>query len=345
MKALERLEERALMTFSTLGYSLPDLTISGEAGPRAAWGSTLDVTASLQNIGASSTTEPVSQLPVTQPQATGSLYNSTSSADVPASSVEVVLTPSAHSLRGAVKLGTFMAPALSQNNLEVLQEAFNLPNRPAGFPAHAGRFYVRLIANSTHTIQESTYANNISRPIAVQLTPVGLPELRVASLAIPSNLQPGDTIYPVISIENLGTAPTDLQGPVTVDLVASVTPTFTLGSSIVASYSVSNIPPVSQAPTRGNYKTFASQNLFPPANVVTILGQAVTLPTSPGTYYLGVVIDPAQQLKQISRPRNPFEAFHVIGPAVNNLPPTGIISNATTSQFPTPPSGGTVGIQ
>ena len=345
MNALERLEERALMTFSTLGYSLPDLTISGEAGPRAAWGGTLDVTVFLQNIGASSTTEPVSQLPVTQQQATGSLYNSTSSADVPASSVEVILSPSAHSFRNAIKLGTFMAPSLSQNNLEVLQEAFNLPNRPAGFPVHGGRFYVRFVANSNDAIQESSYANNVSKPIPVRVTPVGLPELRVANLSIPSNVQPGDTIFPVISIENLGTAPTDLQGPVTVDLVASVTPTFTLGSSIVASYSVSNIPPVSQAPTRGNYKTFASQNLSPPDNVVSIQGNAVTLPTTPGTYYLGVVIDPAHQIKQLKRPHNPFEAFQVVGPAVSHLPATGIGSNATTSQFPSPPTGGTVGTQ
>ena len=43
VSALESLEKRTLLSFSTLGYSLPDLTITGEAGPRAAWGGTIDV--------------------------------------------------------------------------------------------------------------------------------------------------------------------------------------------------------------------------------------------------------------------------------------------------------------
>ena len=43
VSALESLETRTLLAFSTLGYSLPDLAISGEAGPRAAWGGTIDV--------------------------------------------------------------------------------------------------------------------------------------------------------------------------------------------------------------------------------------------------------------------------------------------------------------
>ena len=59
LTALEVLEERTLLSFSNLGYSLPDLRISGEAGPRAAWGGSLVVSAYLQNIGASTTTEPI----------------------------------------------------------------------------------------------------------------------------------------------------------------------------------------------------------------------------------------------------------------------------------------------
>ncbi len=66
VSALESLEKRTLLSFSTLGYSLPDLTITGEAGPRASWGGTIDVSVYLDNIGASSTTEPMSQLPPTE---------------------------------------------------------------------------------------------------------------------------------------------------------------------------------------------------------------------------------------------------------------------------------------
>ena len=38
VSAVESLEKRTVLSFSTLGYSLPDLTISGEAGPRGALG-------------------------------------------------------------------------------------------------------------------------------------------------------------------------------------------------------------------------------------------------------------------------------------------------------------------
>ena len=178
VSALESLEERALLSFSTLGNSLPDLTISGEAGPRAAWGGTIDVSAFLQNIGASTTTEPLSQLPPTQPQASGSLYSSTSSADAPNSTVSVLLTKSPKSLKGAVSLGTFVAPALTQNSVEPLSDAFTLPARPKGFPGAGGKFFVWFVANSTGAFQESNTGNNVSKPVAVHVTSQALPELR-----------------------------------------------------------------------------------------------------------------------------------------------------------------------
>jgi hypothetical protein len=344
LTALETLEERTLLSFTTLGYSLPDLTITGEAGQRAAWGGTLGVSVYLQNIGASSTTEPLNQLPPTQSQAAGSLYGSTSSADVPDSTVKVLLTRSSKSLAGAVTLGTFEAPPLSQNNLEQQQASFTLPSRPRGFAGAGGTFYVWFVANSTDAFLESNYANNISKPVAVQVAPSPLPELRAIGLSIPSNLQPGDTIDPVITIENIGTADTDSQGPVTVELVASVTRSFTLGSSVVAKYTVSNIPAVSEAPTRAKYRTFASQILPAPANVITIAGTAVTLPTSPGNYYLGVVIDPDNDIKQLKRPANAFEVIHVVGPARKTLSASGVVSTGNTGQFPVAPSGESVGV-
>ena len=157
VSALESLEERALLSFTTLGNSLPDLTISGEAGPRAAWGGTIDVSAFLQNIGASTTTEPLSQLPPTQPQAAGSLYGSTSSADAPDSTVAVLLTKSPKSLKGAVTLGTFVAPPLTQNSVEQLSDAFTLPSRPKGFAGAGGKFYVWFVANSTGAFPEANH--------------------------------------------------------------------------------------------------------------------------------------------------------------------------------------------
>jgi hypothetical protein len=328
------------LSFTTLGYSLPDLIVSGQAGPRASWGGTLNVTAYLQNIGASSTTEPVSQLPPTELGAAGSLYNSTSQADAPDSTIEVLLTPT-KSAKGAIELGTFEAPALSQNNLEQVPATFTLPIQPAGFPGTHGTFYIRFLANSTDAFEESNFANNVSAPIAVHLTRSPLPQLRVIGLSVPSTLQPGDTIYPQINIENQGTAN---SGPVTVDLVASVTKSFTLGSSIVASYTVPNVAPVSESPTGGNYQTINDQNLTALGNVYTLSGAAVTLPTSPGTYYLGVVIDPDHKLEQLSLPKNALQAIHVVGPPQKILTSSGIISSGNTGQFPTAPTGNAVGI-
>ena len=340
VSALESLEKRTLLSFSTLGYSLPDLTITGETGPRAAWGGTIDVSVYLDNIGASSTTEPMSQLPPTEQQAAGSLYGSTSASDAPDSMIEVVLTKSPHSLKGAVTLGTFEAPPLNQNSVEQVTDAFTLPARPKGFPAASGKFYVWFFANSTGSFQEVTRTNNLSKPVAVQLTGQALPELRVVGLSVPSRMQAGDTINPTISIENLGTAD---SGPVTVDLVESLTKSFTVGSSIIASYTVTNVPAASKAPTGGNFRTVNQRKPHGPAKHRDHYGGVITLSTTPKHYYLGVVVDPTGAIKQLSLPANALQAIHDVGPPIRHLPPAGVISNANTEQFPSPASGVPVG--
>ena len=50
-------------SYSSLGYSLPNLHVTGQAGPVASWGGTLNVTAILQNTGASTINEPLSLVP------------------------------------------------------------------------------------------------------------------------------------------------------------------------------------------------------------------------------------------------------------------------------------------
>jgi hypothetical protein len=341
---VERLEERALLAFSPLGFSLPDLAVTGEAGPRAAWGGTLNVSVLLQNLGASTITEPLSQAPSTQPPIPGSLYGSSSTSDAPDSAVRVLLTRSPKSLKGAITLGTINAPPTGQNSVQQLTAEFTLPARPAGFPGAGGKFFVWFRSNADSQFPETNSGNNLSRPVAVRVTSQPLPELRVLALSVPSTLQPGDTIQPQIQIENFGTADPAAQGPVIVDLVASVTPSFTVGSSIVASYEITSIPSVAQAPTRGNFRTFARQIVSPPANVVTILSPAVTLPTSPAQYFLGVVIDPNSTLRQLSLPANNFEQIRVVGPPVRHLPPSGVVSTPSLNQFPNPPTGNLIGV-
>jgi hypothetical protein len=342
--SLEQLEARELLAFSPLGFSLPDLVITGQAGPRAAWGGVLDVSAILQNIGASTTTEPLSQLPTTQATTPGSPYGSTSTADVPDTMVGVFISKSARSAKGAIKIGTIEAPPISQNSVEQLADSFTLPARPAGFPGGGGKVYVWFAADSSSNVLEVNKANNISRPVAVRITSQPLPELRTLALALPSKLSPGDTVAPMIQIENFGTANPNLQGPVTVDLVASVTKSFTLGSSIIASYTINSIPGVSQAPTSGNYKTFATMITNAPQNTVTISGAAVTLPVSPATYFVGVVIDPNGSINQLSLPKNSLEAIRVVGPKTKHLPPAGVVSSANNEPFPIPASGALIGV-
>jgi hypothetical protein len=342
--SLEQMEARELLAFSALGFSLPDLTITGQAGPRAAWGGTLEVSAILQNIGTSTMTEPLSQLPTTSAPTPGSPYGSTSTADVPDSTIGVFLSRSARSAKGAIELGTIEAPPISQNSVEQLADSFTLPARPSGFPGAGGKFFVWFVADSSNSVLEVTKANNVSKPVAVRVTSQPLPELRGLALALPSKLSPGDTVTPMIQIENLGTANPNLQGPVTVDLVASVTKSFTLGSSIIASYTINSIPGVSQAPTSGNFKTFAKLITNEPQNAVTISGAAVTLPVSPATYFVGVVIDPNGSINQLSVPANSLELIHVVGPKVKFLPPAGVVSAANTGQFPNPPSGELIGV-
>ena len=141
---------------------------------------------------------------------------------------------------------------------------------------------------------------------------------------------------PTFQITNLGTANTDTQAPVQVALVASVTPDFNLGSLIVALYTLpAGIPGQSGAPVKNSAhhharlygSTIYNNNVTPAKNVETFTAtMPVTLPTSPSTYYLGLVIDPNNTLKQLSLPANRLELIRTVGPATSGLPPAGVVS-------------------
>jgi hypothetical protein len=174
--------------------------------------------------------------------------------------------------------------------------------------------------------------------------------LRATALDVPPVMQPGDTITPTFQITNLGTAGTNSQGPVEVALVASTSPDFNLGSSIVALYTLpQGIPGQSSTPVkvsaRHHRKLFGStyDNVTPARNVETFTGPAVTLPASPSTYFLGLVIDPNNKLNQLSLPSNRLELINPVGPPIPGLPPAGVVSAPLTQQFPNPPDGIPIG--
>ncbi len=99
-------------------------------------------------------------------------------------------------------------------------------------------------------LAESDYTNNASQRAAPVLIEAPLPKQAVTDLDVPPVMQPGDVIQPNIGVANIGTAPTSPQGPVTVDLVKSRTPTFGRGSTILATYTVENIPAVRRSRRR-----------------------------------------------------------------------------------------------
>jgi hypothetical protein len=320
---------------TALGFTAPDLTVSGTAGPVTAWGGNLTVTVDLKNIASDTVVQPLSL----QPEASGPT-------DAPASSVGVFITPTRNSVAGAYFLGNIAAPALNQNSMEQLTASFQLPNRLPGFPT--GTFYVRFLANNGNTVMESNANNNLSKPVSVRVSKFAAPRLQTVALDVPSTMQPGDSIRPVIQVANLGTANTHLQGPVQVALVASTTPDFNVGSSVLAVYAINDIPSQSTVPLRGRARAslVARTNLTANNNVATITGDVVTLPTEPSTYYLGVVIDPYHHLTQLSAPRNRLEEVRTVGPATSGLPPAGVITaggGANSSLFPTAVDGQPIG--
>ncbi|MDR3633787.1 MAG: hypothetical protein P4L84_08115 [Isosphaeraceae bacterium] len=339
LTGVESLETRALLANTPLGHSLPDLIISGFAGPAASWGGPIQVTVNVQNIAAGSQPEPFNQ------QA-----GATSDSDAAASQVSVYASTIPRFTSHAVLVSEFNVPALTQNNLEQVSQTITLPNRPAGFPGDGGRVYLFFQANSNGAIQEYNTKNNFSGPSRVFIE-APLPELSAVALDVPPVMQPGDTINPTIRIANFGTAATNLQGPVTVDLVASVTPGFGPGSSILGTYTVANIPAASTSASQ--VQITGDTNLNPQSNIVTINGGIITLPTSPAKYYIGVVIDPQNKIKQLQSVggfragHSPFSLAHVVGPPITNLPPAGVQPSGTVvtgNVFPFPASNASIGM-
>ena len=320
------------MAFSPIGIPLPDLSVTGYPAAVATWGSALAINATISNTSASSIIQPLSLEP-----------GAVSTADAPASQLGVYITKAPHDLKHAIEVGRLDVPAISQNSIvSIVNGLVTLPNRPAGYPGDGGKIFVFLKVDDAHQMLESDTTNNLSAPRPTKIE-APFPELAVVGFDVPPVMSPGDTIQPNIRIANLGTAGTSPQGPVQVALVASTTPTFTSGSSIVAIYTVSNIPAQSVVATNG--PALGDANQTPGNNLVTIPDATdpkniVTLPASPSQYYLGVVIDPNHHLKQIHNiPHNRrgpelLSLARVVGPAASGLPPAGVNDSGGASNVP-----------
>lgn len=333
---LERLEARELLAFSPVIAPGPDLTVSGIAGPVAAYGGPLAVTVDVANlVRPNEVINPLAALPnqpsilPASPATTVAVYASASRRFIP--SREVLL-------------GEIAVPPLAPGTVTEQTSVFTLPaKQPKGLPSPGRRLYLTLQVDPAATTGDVNPANNLNtNPIPVLISPP-LPDLRALAVDVPTSLQAGDQISPAIKIGNFGTVDPALQGPVEVDLVVSPKPSFTQASSIVARYEIQSLPPLSVAPST-NF-VVGDANLTNPPNVTTLFGVPVALPKSSSGEYLGLIVDPKKRIRQIRDVvKGPIRSFFVIGKIgapLPGLPPATIVSQPAPSAnlFPIPPFG------
>jgi hypothetical protein len=329
--AVEGLETRQLMTYSPLGYSLPDLHVTGYAPQEAAWGGKLGVSVTVQNQGASSLIEPTHLAQTMTDPTTGNVTLTPSDADAAPSTVDVYASTKPNATTGLVEIGTVSIPAVTQNNQYTTSTIFDLPARPKGFPSNGGKVYITFILDNTQPVSVAGESPAIYRvPLPVKIVNP-LPNLQVIAEDLPSSLQPGDVISPTIQIANLGAGDPASQHPVVVDLVASLDKNFGPGDSILASYTIESLPGLSEVPTASLFSPDSS--LFPPVNVNTTTLGPLKLPTSPGFYYIGVEIDPTDSVQMTHPPSPALMGVVSVGPPSAFLPPASLLVN-TSGVFP-----------
>ena len=326
---LETLEARSLLTYTPLGYPLPDLVVQGGTSPEAAYGGAITVTADVSNLSHSAMIEPLSLAP-----------GSVSAADAPATTVGVYLSPRSGAgwVRNAYKLGDIQVPALPQNRTYNLQASFAMPAaQPQGFPVEGGQLFVWFRANDSSSANEIDTTNNVSR--AAQA--VGLyshrPQLSLLTAIYPPGLSPGASLAPQFQIGNYGTASPATS--VVVELVASRDRHFGKSDLALATYTFANVPPISGVSSFGQ-SYIQDVNLDVPGNVVTASSKVVTLPRWKAPYYIGYVIDPGHQIPQISdlsQPRsNLLQGIQAVGRPIHGMPALNQVfsTNQLPGQFP-----------
>jgi len=323
---LQVLEGRQLMAYSPLGYSLPDLVVDGFSAPLASYGGPLTVTVDVRNIGASSIVEPLSLRPGTP-----------STADAGPSTVGVFASSGRRGGRG-VLIGEVVVPPVGQNDRVQVSQTFILPDRPRGFRGDDLRLTFR--ADNGNAVGEIDETNNSSRSINRVAIATNLPDVRLVDLDLPATIRPGDTISPSIRIANYGAAATGSQGPFQVRLVASLDRDFGAGDTTIDQFTVENLAPLAIAPSKEFVPGDA--NIDTPANFTTLGGRPVTVPATPSRYFIGVVIDPTNAIRETSDSGrgargNRLGGIRRVGGRSTGLPTSGLVNpSPITPSFPDP---------
>ena len=329
----ETLEPRALMAFSPLGFSPPDLTVSGWAAPVAAWGGPLAVHVEADNIGASSMVAPLNLAP-----------GSGNTADSSPTTVDVYISSKPHNFSHALKVATINVPSIPQNSILPIDQIISLPQQPHGFPGDGSNIFIELKIDPQKLSVDLDRTNNrfiIKQPVQLAAP---LPDLEAISMDVPTSIQPGDSVQVSAKIANLGTVDTSPQGPVTVDLVASTDTNFGPGDIVLAQMQIDNISPLSEVAATNS--VLGDVNISDPLNVEKITFPTVTLPGAPpNTYFLGIIVDPANTIREIREigapPSTQLSPVVQVGPPIANLPPAGVTSAPAPASnvFPIPAFG------
>jgi hypothetical protein len=101
---------------------------------------------------------------------------------------------------------------------------------------------------------------------------------------------------------------------------------------------IDSLPGNSGVPTQGSIANDA--NVIPTPNENTTVVPPFQLPTTPGTYFLGIVIDPFHTINQTYAPSPLLRAPVTVGPPSPFLPAGNLLftTNGTVPVFPAAPS-------
>lgn len=332
---VERLEDRQLMAYSPLGYSLPDLTVSGTVAPTAAYGHDLAIRLDVRNLGASSLYEPLALEP-----------GAPSTADAPPSHVGVFISRTPHfGYRTTIKIADVEVPAVPQNSVVTVNTSVQLPAYQPGFPVNGKTIYVFFKADNLNEVLEADKIHNLNRKAQPVLLQLPLPELSGVTWDVPAIVQPGDALRPTIKVANFGTVNTDTQGPFNVYLVASDDNKFGPGDTILQVFTIDSLPGLNSVPLAPHSIDGDLNTIYDQPNVVTLTSDQVVTPHVPGPYYIGVFVDPEHAILQLhdtegKRPNTLFPSKKTDKP-IPGLPPAGILQAPApdTNLFPIPAFG------
>jgi MYXO-CTERM domain-containing protein len=188
-----------------------------------------------------------------------------------------------------------------------LQESLTLPST-------AGPYTLTLTVNDTLAVPESRLNNNLRRLDVLVEAP--LPDLTATVAPFNGFAELGQTLRLSASLQNVGAVPT---GTVSYSYYLSVDPTLTVRDRALA--------------------TFTTQGPLPVGGFLSVQDD-VQIPTdlSPSNYWLGVIVDPQDQIPEVNETNNasPSALLQVVAPdllIVNEALPDGVVGVAYQAQL------------